>query len=113
MEQLIIGVVEEKEKVRGNDSGNDENSDGEEEIESEVEDQASEDYSDENEDDEVAQALSSLSCQFCNKLFSTKGNKKQHENYVHKRDPIIKSAYFCKLVGPGCEKFFSSMTSLR
>ena len=38
---------------------------------------------------------------------------KHHENYVHKRDPISKSAYFCKLVGPQCEKFFSSMTSLR
>ena len=110
LKQLISSAVEEKEEDRRNDSG-DEDSDGDEATESEVEDQAIEDWSDENE--EVAQALSAISCQFCNKLFSTKGNKEKHENYVHKRDPLSKSAYFCKLVDPGCEKFFSSMTSLR
>ena len=108
LEQLISSAVEETER---NDSSNSDHA-GDGETESEVEDQASEDYSDENED-EVAEALSALSCQFCNKLFSKKGNKEHHENYVHKRDPISKSAYFCKLVGPQCEKFFSSMTSLR
>ena len=111
LEQLISGVVEETEKDRRNDSS-DEDSDDDEEIKSEEEDQASGDCSDENEDDEVVQALSAHSCQFCNKLFSTKGNKEHHEKYVHKRDPISKRAYFCKLGDPECERFFSSTTSL-
>ena len=103
LEQLISSAVEETER---NDSSNSDHA-GDGGTESEVEDQASEDYSDENED------KGALSCQFCNKLFSKKGNKDHHENYVHKRDLVSKSAYFCKLVGPQCEKFFSSMTSLR
>ena len=89
MEELISDAVEkiEKERDRMDDSFS-ENSDGEGEMESEVEVQASEDPSDGSEVDEVA--LSARSCQFCNKLFSTKGNKEDHEKYVHKKGPISK-----------------------
>ena len=89
MEELISDVVEkiEKERDRMDDSFS-ENSDGDGEMESEVEVQASEDPSDGSEVDEVA--LSARSCQFCNKLFSTKGNKEDHEKYVHKKGPISK-----------------------
>ena len=109
MEELISDVVEKIEKER--DRMDDSFSDGDGEMESEVEVQASEDPSDESEVDEVA--LSARSCQFCNKLFSTKGNKEDHEKYVHKKGPISKSAHFCKLADPGCGKVFSSKTSLR
>ena len=108
VEQLISGAVEKIEENRSNDSG-DEESDGNEETENGV-DQASEDSSDESEDDEVA--LSARSCQFCNKLFSSRRNKEVHEKFVHKKDTIPKSAHSCKLVDPDCEKVFSSKYSL-
>ena len=110
LEQLISDVVEEKEQDGRNDSDDDEDSARDEETESEVEDQASED--DEG-DDEKARDLSARSCQFCNKLFSTKGNKEHHENCFHKRDHVGKSAYSCKLVDSKCKRVFSSKTSLR
>ena len=104
--------MEKIEEDKRNGSG-DEDSYGDEEIESEEEDQTSRDCSSESEDDELAQAISALSCQFCDKLFSTKGNKENHEKYVHKRGPMSKNAHSCKLVVPGCEKVFSNKTSLR
>ena len=107
LDQLITSAVE---KDRGNDSG-DEDKDGDEETGSEVEDD--EGTESEVEDEKAAQDLSARSCQFCNKLFLKKGNKDHHENCVHKRNPMFKSAHFCKLVDPGCEKVFSSKRSLR
>ena len=110
--QLISDAVEKIEEERRN-SSSDEDSYGDEESETEEEDQTIGDCSEDSEDNEVAQALSARSCQFCNKLFSTRGNKEDHENYVHKKDPIGKSAHSCKLADPGCEKVFSNKTSLR
>ena len=107
LEQLISGAVEEIEEDRRNGSGDDDS--GDEEPESEEEDETSEDCSEDSRYDELAQAVSARSCQFCNKGFSTRGNKEDHENYVHKKDP--KSAHSCK-VDPGCEKVFSNKTSL-
>ena len=112
LDQLISDTVEKIEEERRN-SSSDEDSYGDEESETEEEDQTIGDCSEDGEDNEVAQALSARSCQFCNKLFSTRGNKEDHENYVHKKDPIGKSAHSCKLADPGCEKVFSNKTSVR
>ena len=131
LEQLISGAVEKVENDRRNGSGDDDSGDGE--TESEEEDQTSGDCSEDSEDDIVAQDLSARSCQFCNKLFSKRGNKADHENYVHKKeleclqslqlhlqnhnpksrkkDPIGKRSHSCK-VDPGCRKVFSNKTSL-
>ena len=85
----------------------------EEDQASDEEDQTGGEEEQASDEEDVAQLLSDLSCRFCNKLFSTKGNKEHHEKYLHKRDPASKSAYFCKLVDTACEKAFSSKTSLR
>ena len=106
LDQLISDAVEKIEEER---SSSDDDS-GDEETESEGDDQTSGDCSEDSGDDELAQAVSARSCQFCNKGFSTRGNKEYHENYVHKKDP--KSTHSCK-VDPGCEKVFSNKTSLR
>ena len=108
--QLISDAVEKiDEEIR---NGSSDESYGDEETESEEDDQTSGDCSEDGEDDEAAQGLSARSCQYCNKLFSTTGNKENHENYMHKKDPIAKKSHSCKL-DPGCEKVFSSNTSLK
>ena len=112
LEQLISGAVKKKEEDERHCSG-DEDNHVDDEIESEEEDQRSGDCSENSEDYEVARLLSAHSCQFCSKMFSSRRNKKDHENFVHKKDTITKSAHSCKLVDPDCEKVFSSKYSLR
>ena len=80
MEQLVSSAVDKIYEDNRNDSSNDESDDeSDQETYSEEEHQASEEEennSEENDDPtniEETQLLSDLSCQFCGKLFTTKG----------------------------------------
>ena len=123
LEHLVSSAVDEIYEDNRTDSSNDECDDEiEQDTHSEEDYQASEgeekDSNEENDEtpnkDEV-QLLPDLSCQFCGKLFTTKGSKKHHENYVHKKDP--RKGAHCSNWGvdsvPGCDKVFSNTTSLR
>ena len=55
--------------------------------------------------------LPTVSCQFCNKLFSNHSNKLRHERFKHGASGLSWAEY-CK-IDPSCKKVYSNETSLR
>lgn len=107
VEHIVGSAVEEIEKNNRNNSSLDDS----DEQDSEENGAGGEDsdLSEENEDspnEEETQLLSNLSCQFCNKLFTTKGSRRHHENIVHRK--ALEKGFRCL-----CDKVFSNTTSLK